>query len=396
MTMNWAEIVFWSAVALVGYAYVGFPVLILLRGLLWRRPYATLENTPTVSLIIVAHNEAASIGSKLENALALDYPADRLEVLVASDGSTDGTDEIARGYAARGVRLMSLPRQGKIPALNTVVAAATGEVLVFSDANSIYAPDALRALMRPLADPAVGGVAGDQRYAKDGTAAAGERAYWSLDRWLKKLESAAGNTISATGAIYAIRRSLFRECPSGVTDDFATSTGVIAQGYRLVFAGDAAAYEPVAKANGVEFGRKVRVMTRGLRGVLMRSALLNPLRYGFYSLQLFSHKVLRRLVVVPLLVLLAVTPLLWNEGPVYRAALVGQLAVYSLGLLGLLLGNTRLGRIKLFSIPFYFCLVNTACLVAAIRVLRGQRIELWEPQRASEPSVASERLRGVA
>jgi glycosyltransferase involved in cell wall biosynthesis len=220
-------------------------------------------------MVIVAHNEAAHIGAKLENILSLDYPHDRFDVVVASDGSNDETETIVRGYADRKVKLLSLPRQGKIPALNAAVAAATGEVLVFSDANSMYAPDALRALVRPLADPHVGGVAGDQRYFKErGGASAGEHTYWNFDRMLKQAQSAAGNVISATGAIYAVRRSLFRTVPSGVTDDFAVSTAVIAQGYRLVFASDAAAYEPAAKASGIEFGRKTRVMTRGLRGAL--------------------------------------------------------------------------------------------------------------------------------
>jgi cellulose synthase/poly-beta-1,6-N-acetylglucosamine synthase-like glycosyltransferase len=155
---------FWGAAALIVYTYVLFPALVFLRGLLFRRPYKTAEITPYVSMIIAAHNEAASIGAKLDNILSLDYPHDRLEVVVASDGSNDGTDTIVRGYAARGVKLLSLPRQGKAPALNAAVAASAGEILVFSDANSMYAPSAIRALVQPFADPEVGGVAGNQCY----------------------------------------------------------------------------------------------------------------------------------------------------------------------------------------------------------------------------------------
>src|SRR5207249_1606345 len=146
------------------YTYILFPAVVFLRGRLLRRPYKTAEITPPVSMIIAAYNEAGSIATKLDNILSLDYPRDRLELVIASDGSSDGTDAIVRRYAGQGVRLLSLPRQGKIPALNTAVAAATGEILVFSDANSMYPPDALRALVRPFADPEVGGVAGDQRY----------------------------------------------------------------------------------------------------------------------------------------------------------------------------------------------------------------------------------------
>jgi cellulose synthase/poly-beta-1,6-N-acetylglucosamine synthase-like glycosyltransferase len=155
---------FWTSAAVVVYTYIIFPVLVFLRGLLSHRPYKSAEITPAVSLIIAAYNEAGSIGAKLDNVLALDYPSDRLQVLVASDGSDDGTDAIVGRYTNQGINLLSLPRQGKAPALNAAAAAATGEILVFSDANSIYAPDAIRSLVRPFADPAVGGVAGNQRY----------------------------------------------------------------------------------------------------------------------------------------------------------------------------------------------------------------------------------------
>jgi cellulose synthase/poly-beta-1,6-N-acetylglucosamine synthase-like glycosyltransferase len=387
-------ILFWSAAALIAYTYILFPAVVFLRGRLLRRPYQAAEIEPRVSMIIAAHNEARGIGAKLDNILSLDYPRGQFEVLIASDGSNDGTDAIVRGYAGQGVRLLSLPRQGKAPALNAAVAAATGDILVFSDANSMYAPDAIRALVRPFADPDVGGVAGNQVYlpksAAAGASAEGERSYWAFDRKLKQSQSTAGNAISATGAIYAIRRTLFQGVPTGVTDDFATSTSVIVQGYRLVFAPDAVAYEPAAEKSGVEFGRKTRVITRGLRGVLVRRELLNPFRYGFYALQLFSHKVLRRLVVFPLLLLLLVSPLLWSRGLLYKLATVGQALFYGCGLVGWLFGGTRIGRLKVFSIPFFFGMVNAASLIAALNILRGRRIDLWEPQRESaRPSVVA-------
>lgn len=207
------EIVFLGALALVAYTYVLFPLLVVARARLWPRPPRAADITPSVSVIVAAHDEAAHIADRLANLRALDYPADRLEVVVASDGSTDGTDAIARAAAWPGVRVLALPRVGKAAALEAAVAAAAGEVLVFTDANTAFAPDAVRALVRPLADPTVGGVAGDQRYRKAAAlhaAGTGEAGYWSIDRWLKRLESDAGSTISATGAIYAIRRSLFQ------------------------------------------------------------------------------------------------------------------------------------------------------------------------------------------
>ncbi len=377
-------ILFWGATALIAYTYLLFPAWVFLRGVLRCRPFRAADITPRVSLIIAAHNEAGSIRAKLDNILSLDYPRNRLEVLIASDGSNDGTDAIVRSYAGQGIRLLSRPRQGKAAALNAAAAASTGEILVFSDANSMYAPDAIRALVRPLADPEVGGVAGNQHYAStppDAGASDGERSYWKFDRGLKQFQSRAGNTTSATGAIYAIRRSLFRTIPPGVTDDFATSASVIAQGYRLVFAADAAAYEPVVQSSRAEFGRKVRVITRGLRGVLVMRELLNPFRYGFYAIQLFSHKVLRRLMVLPLLVLFVVSPLLWQHGLFYRLVTLTQLGFYGCGALGLLLRRTRLGRLKVFAIPFFFCMANVAALLAILNVLRGRRIDLWESQR---------------
>ena len=387
-----ALILFWISVGLILYAYLLFPLLVILRGLIWRKPYKSQETDPLplVSIIIAAYNEEKEIGSKLDNILSLDYPRDLLEVIIASDGSSDRTNAIVQSYESRGIRLLPLPRLGKAGALNAAVSASKGEVLVFSDANSMYRPDALRELVRPFADATVGGVAGNQCYLKKKEASsvgAGERSYWDFDRILKQFESRAGNTISATGAIYAIRRSLFQPVMEGVTDDFYTSTGVIAQGYRLVFAPEAIAYESVAGTGSKEFGRKVRVITRGLQGVFVaRRELLNPFRYGFYAIQLFSHKALRRLVVIPLILLFLVNPFLWQAGLFYQLAMVGQLAFYSLSLLGWLLDGTRLGRIKVFTLPYFFCLVNLAVLLATLNLMRGQQIKRWEPQRKVEQS----------
>jgi len=389
------EFIFWAAVFVIVYTYVLFPALIYLRGRFFPRPHQEAECEPVASILIAAHNEAHHIPAKLENLLSQDYPAEKLEIIVASDGSTDETNALVQNYAGRGVRLLALPRVGKAEALNAAVAAATGEVLVFSDANSLLVPGALRALLRPLADPAVGGVAGNQCYLPRGAtslSADGERSYWNFDRALKQLESRAGNVISATGSLYAIRRELFLPVPEGVTDDFITSTAVILQGSRLVFAPEAVTFEPIAPSSRLEFRRKLRISTRGLQAVLVRRALLNPLRYGFYAVQLFSHKVLRRLVAFPLLVLLLVTPFLWNAGLFYRLALLGQLGFYGLALLGLVLHFPTRGLprpwaklSKLFSLPFYFCMVNVASLWAALNVISGRRIAQWEPQRA-EPA----------
>jgi cellulose synthase/poly-beta-1,6-N-acetylglucosamine synthase-like glycosyltransferase len=380
------QIIFWAAVLLIVYTYIGFPLSVVLRGLFWARPYKhkELATPPSVSIVISAYNEASSIGAKLDNIMSLEYPRECLEVIIASDGSTDGTDAIVKQYKDFGVKLLSLSRVGKAAALNSAVNAASGDILVFSDANSIYKTDAIQQLVRPFGDPEVGGVAGNQVYRTEGsggTSTDGERAYWNFDRMLKQYQGKSGNTLAATGAIYAIRRSLFEPIPDGVSDDPFTSTGIIAKNYRLIFAPEAIAYEPVAATSQVEFGRKVRVIMRSWKAFFFRRELFNIFRYKYYTIQLFSHKILRYLVVFPLLALFLVSPFLWKAGVFYQMATLGQVAFYGLALLGWRLNGGRFARKKIFTIPFYFCMVNAASLIAIINVVRGRQIKHWEPQR---------------
>jgi cellulose synthase/poly-beta-1,6-N-acetylglucosamine synthase-like glycosyltransferase len=376
---------FWSALALLFYAYAGFSLLVILVARIRNRRVRQAPITPRLSLIIPVWNEEKAIAERLDNALSLDYPAGALEIIVTSDGSDDKTGTIVAQYETRGVRLLSLPRRGKIYALKDAVASATGEVLVFSDANSIYKRDALRMLVRNFADPEVGGVCGNQIYLKAKKADAtsqGEGMYWSFDKWLKRMESLTGSIVSAHGAIYAIRRELYQPPASAaVTDDFAISTAVIAQGYRLVFESEAIAYEEHTSSAALEFGRKVRIMTRGLQGVLLRRRLLNPFRYGFYALELFSHKLLRRLVPFFLLMLLVASLFLCGRNIFYLGATGFQVLFYLLAAAGYWLRRRRLGRLKFFYIPFFYCLANYAALRAVIRIIRGKKVERWQPQR---------------
>ena len=375
-----------GALCAIAVPFVLYPLLLWLRACLAEAPIVTRDWQPSVDLVICAHDEADSIGAKLENALALDYPKDRLAIRVASDGSTDATVEIARRFEPRGVQVLDLPRGGKAAALCAAVAASSGEILAFSDANSMWQPDALKALVRPLADARVGGVAGDQRYAKrgegpDADRADGERAYWRFDRRLKRWQSRAGNAISATGAIYAVRRSLFEPPPPDATDDFMISTGVIARGYRLVFSSDAVAVEPPADATAGEFRRKVRIITRGLRAVAYRRALLDPRRFGLYSVELLVHKLWRRLVFIPLGVLVLATPACWAEGGWLAGLALGMTAGLLAGIAGLV--SPALGRFRPIRLAAYGLMVNAACAVAAFDAARGRRVSLWESQRAT-------------
>lgn len=380
-----AAVVFWASALALAYGYLGFPALVALVGRVRNRVVRKAAITPRVSLIIPAYNEEAVIGERVENALALDYPVGSLQILVASDGSSDATEAIVAAYAGRGVELLALPRLGKNRALAEAVARSTGEVLVFSDANIHCEPGALRELVANFADPEVGGVAGHASYrveAGSESSSDGENLYWTYDTWLKVLESRTGSTVSAHGALYAIRRALY-EPPADLAavDDFAISTRVVELGHRLVFEPRARCSEVAIQEAGREFRRRVRNTTMGLRAVALRRPLLNPFRYGFYSVLLFSHKVLRRLLPIALLLLLASSAALAGAGGFYLAALRAQLLFYAAAAVGCLARKQGWGRRKLLYMPFYYCMVNIAALLALIRFVRGDRIAVWQPQR---------------
>ncbi|MFW2334150.1 glycosyltransferase [Ilumatobacter sp.] len=366
----------------MAYSYVGFPLLVLLRGRFLSRPWSGEHASgewPSATVLIAAFNEEAAIADKVRTVLGQDYPG-RLDCVVVSDGSTDGTvaAAISVGEADR-LRVMPIRRSGKATALNRGIEAASGSVIVFTDANSRLAPDAVRRLLSPFADPEIGGVAGDQRYEGDDDAV-GERTYWDLDRVMKHASSRAGSVSSATGALYAVRRELVPTVPDGVTDDFYVSTAVIDAGRRLVFAGDAVAFEPPASSLDPEYHRKVRVMTRGLRAVLLRRRLLDPRRTGFYAPQLFSHKVLRRLSVVPLVVTgLAAAAL--RRRPCYAVVARAQLVL--LAAMAAAWTWTRSGRRShpAIGVVAYFGMVNVAALHALVNLITGRRIDRWTPQR---------------
>jgi cellulose synthase/poly-beta-1,6-N-acetylglucosamine synthase-like glycosyltransferase len=380
--------IFWLAAAVLAATYFGMPALTILRGRFLRRPYVSADITPRVSVIIAAHNEVAVIGERIENLLALDYPRDALEIVIASDGSTDGTDAVVSRYASRGVRLVAPGRVGKGAALEAAVAASSHDILVFSDANSQYASDAIRALVKPFADPGVGGVAGNQVYLPKGQADGdatelGERGYWDFDRRLKRSQSAAGSITSGTGAIYAIRREHFGPIPEGITDDMLDTMRVVAQGRRLVFAEDAVAFEPVSPSGELEFRRKVRIMTRSFRCLLLLRGLFDPRRTGWYAAQVFWHKVMLRTAALPLIALAVVSPALWNNGPIYRLATLGQAFCYGLAVAGIAFVRRPMGRHPLLAVPAYFTMVNAASLRALLNLVRGQRIDRWVPERVA-------------
>ena len=384
------ELVFWTSALLLAYVYVGFPAMLWLRYKLFNKPAYRSSITPELTIVIVAHNESAAIADKLNNLFTLDYPRDRFHVIVASDGSDDGTDDIVSTY--KEALLLSLPRRGKIPALNEAVRHASGNILVFSDANSMFAKGALRALVRSFADVTVGGVAGMQCYFREqqrSDTEAGERAYWSFDQRLKRWQSDAGSVTSATGAIYAMRRHLFKPLPSGVSDDAMNSYHVVASGYRVVFEPEAVAYETVAPSGQLELKRKVRVCVRGIHGIAAMSGLLNPLRFGFYAIQLLSHKLLRWMSAWAVLALGISAGVLRSRGLVYSFTGYVILGFAAASVLAVVSSRKVLSyrSLRLFTFPFYFCLANLGFVIAQIQVVRGKRIDAWDVNR----ELASER-----
>ena len=382
------KVFFWILIFFCFYAYFGYPLLLLVVSIFRQREIKKEDGfSPTITVIVAAHNEENIIKQKLDNLKEQDYENQKIEIIIASDGSSDSTEEIVSRYSDNDgrVKLFALPRLGKANALNMAAEAAKGDVLIFSDANAMLDPDAIRHLAGNFSDPEIGGVAGNQRYSrsdKTGGASLGEVFYWKYDRWLKNLETRVGNAISADGALYAIRRELFIPIKdSAATDDFSISTRVVTQGYRLIYDPEAVVVEATAGSSTREFKRKARIINRGLRSLFGLGQFLYPWHGGFYSVQLLSHKLLRRMVPLALPFLFLVNIVLVSEHIFYFAIFSGQLIVYGLGLIGFIFRNSTWGKNRLFYIPYYFCQANVAGLLGIFWFLKGQRIAIWQPQR---------------
>ena len=375
--------VFWSALFLVVYTYLIYPVLLWLLAAGRKMPeYAQLSEWPTVSLIIAAHNEEAVLRAKLENALAMDYPPERLDIIVVSDASTDDTDRIAAEFAERGVRLHRQEvRGGKTEAQNAGVRLARGQFLAFSDANSMYASDALKRLLAPFADERIGCVCGELQYANpdEQGAGKGEGLYWRYEQFLKRRESLLSSTLGANGAIYALRRELFVELRGDIISDFVAPLGAWRRGFRIAYEPKAVATEYSSVRFGDEFRRRRRIVSRSLYGLWTEAGVLNPFAHLFFAFQMFSHKLLRWLVPVWLLVVLVVNIPLATDG-YYGILLALQVAFYGLAALGLLLPE-RLGRCWLFYVPAYFTATNLGTLLGLLSFLMGRRHRIWQPAR---------------
>ncbi|MCB1625976.1 MAG: glycosyltransferase family 2 protein [Pseudomonadales bacterium] len=386
------EVLFWCVAALIIYVYAGYPLLLVgLRALRGRRPVAQSLATPSVTLIISAFNEAQVIREKLANSLELDYPPELLDILVVSDASDDGTDDMVSGYDSPRVKLLRMSsRGGKTVGLNAAARAATGEVLVFSDANAIYERATIRKLVRNFADPQVGGVVGESGYTRSDAAVDREESrYWSYETAIKVLETDIGSVVGGDGAIYAVRRALYEDMRADALSDFVNPLQTVRRGYRFVYEREARCFEEGAENFSKEFGRKVRIVNRAWRAAMNLRELANPLRFGVFAWQFISHKLLRWLVGAMLIALLLLSIVLAPRGLIYTLALIGQLAFYLLALAGFAL--RRRGDLPtILNVPLYFCMVNYAALKGIYEAYAGKTYTTWTTVRAQQPEKKSQ------
>jgi poly-beta-1,6-N-acetyl-D-glucosamine synthase len=375
--MKW---IFWISVTLIAYTYFGYPTWLWLRSRLRRLPVKTsAASTPTVSVVLVVRNEGSVIERKLKNLLHLEYPADLSEIVVVSDGSTDATNEILNYYSAdsRVRTVLNSESRGKAAGLNDAISAARGEVIVFTDARQQIEAGALQRLLETFVDRTVGCASGELMLGDpaNGETVRGIGLYWSIEKRVRELESASASVVGATGALYAVRRSLLVPVPAEtILDDVYIPMHVVRQGFRVIFVPEARAWDVADQGADREFSRKVRTLSGNYQLLRLAPWLLraeNPLRFEFVS-----HKLLR--LVVPFLLIAAFVSTLPLQQTFYRMALVSQVMFYTLGLLGLL--NLTKGRLaRVCDAARVFIVLNTAALVAFLKFISGRKVAWAAP-----------------
>jgi cellulose synthase/poly-beta-1,6-N-acetylglucosamine synthase-like glycosyltransferase len=381
-----AQAVFVAAVAIIVFTYAGYPALMFALSRILRRPVRRDDITPRVSVIIAAYNEERDIEAKLKNTLALDYPRGRMEIIVASDCSTDGTDDIVRGFSAQGVILRQQPeRFGKTVAQNRAVRISSGEVLLFSDATTMLEPGAIRKIVRNFADPEVGCVSGQLIYANASSSdvAKGCRSYWDYEKFLKRCESEVGSLVGVSGCLYAVRRICHARLAGDMIDDFAIATEIHLQGLRVVYEPEAIAVEAANRRARDEFRMRVRVIKQTLSALHRYNHTLNPFRHRMFAFQMIAHKALRYAIPLPLIAALIASG--WASGSVIwlRIAFICQLAIYAAALAGFIRDRRGL-KLGPLAMPYYFMLGNVASVVAFFKALQGESYIVWEPIRDSQ------------
>jgi cellulose synthase/poly-beta-1,6-N-acetylglucosamine synthase-like glycosyltransferase len=371
------KLLFWTSAAFILYTYLGYPLLLWLQSRFAIKEIQKHLITPLVSVVMSALNEEGRIGARLDNLLSQRYPAEQLEILVVSDGSTDRTCEIVRSYAGRNVRLLELAeRSGKALAVNLGVSEARGLIVIFADARQRFEPDVVSQLVANFKDASVGCVSGELMFLENTNSSIQVEmgAYWQYEKRIRKMESQSGSVVGVTGAIYAMRRALYKPLPTGtLLDDVLTPLNVIMQGYRCLFDGSAVAYDAVSKDTSEEWTRKVRTLAGNWQLLTLRPELalpvLNPLWWRF-----MSHKIFRLLVPFALVAML-VSGLLAGSG-IYHFATLAQLLFYSISLAALLAPVVR--RVRLVNLVYFFTVMNVAAMAGFWKWLTGKSGGSWK------------------
>jgi cellulose synthase/poly-beta-1,6-N-acetylglucosamine synthase-like glycosyltransferase len=377
------EFLFWAACITLVYVYVLFPVLVRLLASRFGTSVSEADLPLRVSIIVTAYNEEKGILAKLENLLGLDYPKDLVDIIVASDASSDGTDQLVQNCGSDRVQLLRIEgRQGKTSCQNAAAAVAHGQILVFTDATTRLDAQALRALVRRFDSDQVGCVAGRLMYVTrtQNVTGQGGEAYWDYEIKLRMAESALGSLVGVSGCLYAVRRNAYRPINPGLISDFVISMKIREQSLRTVLAANAVCYEETLNRATHEMSMRVRVAIRSINALVCERRFLNPWRYGLFAWQLWSHKLLRYASPFLWLIALGTNIALMSKNPVYTALFVCQIAVILAGIAGFAL-QSRLAKLGILSRPYYFLLTNIASFLAALRYAKGERMVTWKPLR---------------
>ncbi len=374
------QALFWFSIFFIFYAYAGYPLLLSILSFFRNRPVRKGDIAPTVSFIITAYNEEKRIEEKIENSLNQCYPREKVEIIIASDCSTDRTDEIVRSYQPQGVRLVRAPeRKGKEAAQKRAVEASSGEILVFSDVATILLPKGILNIVRNFSDPTVGCVSSVDRFVDSQGRISGEGMYVQYEMFLRDLETKANTLVGLSGSFFAARRAVCRNWAVDLQSDFNTLLNAIRSGLRGVSDRESIGVYQNILDEKREFDRKVRTVLRGISVFMASRSLLNPFRYGLFSWQLFSHKLCRWLVPFAMISAFLANFFLMSHSMFYLALFVMQIAFYAAALGGL--------KLKLFSkkhllkVPSFFVLVNLSILNAWYQYIRGERIVVWNPSQ---------------
>ena len=378
-----SKIFFFSSLCMILYVYIGYPLLVFLIASVRRRPIQKGNDEPTVTILIAAHNEEQSIAKTLKNKIHQDYPADKLQIIVVSDNSSDRTDEIVRTFDPRCVRLIRQePRAGKTAALNLAFPSAKGDIIIFSDANSMYRPDTIRCLVRNFQDPQIGYVTGRMIYQNPTASTTGESCstYMKYENFLRRFESEIGSVVGVDGGVDAVRRSLYRPMRPDQLPDFVLPLKVVQQGFRVVYEPGAVLMEDALPSSADEYAMRVRVALRTYWALKDMKSLLSPACNLLFAWQLWSHKVLRYLCFLFLIVAYLANLSLWFQGPIYKVLFLSQNLLYVGAFLSPVFSK-RGFRPRLLYLSNYFVLLNVSSAHAFLKFLSGKKQTFWAPRK---------------